>query len=111
MVPRPRFSCKFRAAALVCTSSAPFAQSRSADNAVTQAEDAFGFSVGRESLGIYNAGNARGFSPTAAGNVRINGLYIDPGNAFAFPAGLPSTLLGSSSVKAGLSPQGYPSAA
>src|SRR5438445_7372979 len=87
------------------------AQSRSSDNAVTQAEDAFGFSVGRESLGIYSAGNTRGFSPTAAGNVRINGLYIDPGNAFAFPAGLPSTLLGSSSVKVGLSAQGYPFAA
>src|SRR5213592_1327766 len=87
------------------------AQDRSEENAVTQAEDAFGFSVGRESLGIYNAGNARGFSPTAAGNVRINGLYIDPGNAFAFPAGLPSTLLGSSSVKVGLSAQGYPFAA
>jgi iron complex outermembrane receptor protein len=84
------------------------AQSRSSDNAVTQAEDAFGFSVGRESLGIYSAGNARGFSPTSAGNVRINGLYFDPSNVFAFPAGLPSTLLGSTSVKVGLSAQGYP---
>ena len=42
-------------------------QSRASDNAVTQAEDAFGFSVGREGLGIYNAGNTRGFSPVAAG--------------------------------------------
>ncbi|MES2327498.1 MAG: TonB-dependent receptor [Pseudomonadota bacterium] len=102
----------FSIAAVAFGSAVPaVAQSRSSDNAVTQAEDAFGFSVGRESLGIYSAGNTRGFSPTAAGNVRIDGLYIDPGNAFAFPAGLPSTLLGSSSVKVGLSAQGYPFAA
>src|SRR4051794_21641988 len=96
---------------LLALGTAAQAQDRSSDNAVTQAEDAFGFSVGRESLGIYSAGNTRGFSPTAAGNVRIDGLYIDPGSAFAFPAGLPSTLLGSSSVKVGLSAQGYPFAA
>ncbi|MFL6727644.1 MAG: TonB-dependent siderophore receptor [Sphingomicrobium sp.] len=93
------------AAALVCTSSATFAQSRSDENAVTQAEDAFGFSVGRESLGIYNAGNARGFSPAAAGNLRIEGLYFDQ------IWGLSSTLLDSTSIKVGLSAQGYPFAA
>jgi len=54
------------------------AQSRADENAVTQAEDAFGYSVGRESLGIYDAGNARGFSPTDAGNRRIDGLYFAP---------------------------------
>ena len=81
------------------------AQSRSDDNAVTQAEDAFGFSVGRESLGIYNSQYARGFSPTAAGNVRINGLYFDP------VFGLPGTLVNSVGIKVGLSAQGYPFAA
>ena len=99
------------AAVALCSTDSAFAQSRSSDNAVTQAEDAFGFSVGRESLGIYSAGNARGFSPTSAGNVRIDGLYFDPSNVFAFPAGLPSTLLGSTSIKVGLSAQGYPFAA
>ena len=74
----PRMSSTLIAAVIVCTSNAAWAQQRSDDNAVTQAEDAFGFAVGRESLGIYNAGNARGFSPTAAGNVRIDGLYFDP---------------------------------
>ena len=78
------------------------AQDRSADNAVTQAEDAFGFSVGRESLGIYNAGNARGFSPTAAGNVRIEGLYFDPAYS------LSSIVTASTSIRVGLSAQGYP---
>ncbi|MFC0588766.1 TonB-dependent siderophore receptor [Novosphingobium aquiterrae] len=81
------------------------AQDRSADNAVTQAEDAFGFSVGRETLGIYNGGNVRGFSPNAAGNVRIDGLYFDP--AFDFPG----LLTDSTSIKVGLSAQGYPFAA
>src|SRR5436189_373703 len=81
------------------------AQERSGENAVTQAEDAFGFSVGRESLGIYNSGNARGFSPTAAGNLRIDGLYFD--QIF----NLTDTLLESTSIKVGLSAQGYPFAA
>jgi iron complex outermembrane receptor protein len=91
------------AAALV--SSAARAQSRADENAVTQAEDAFGFSVGRESLGIYDADNARGFSPSAAGNLRIDGLYFAP------VAGLPGLLVESQSIKVGLSAQGYPFAA
>jgi iron complex outermembrane receptor protein len=94
------------AAAALCFPAAElFAQARASDNALTQAEDAFGFSIGRESLGIYSAGNARGFSPTAAGNVRIDGLYFDP----AF--GLTSAIVGSTSIKVGLSAQGYPFAA
>jgi len=92
-------------AAAACLSGPALAQSRSSDNAVTQAEDAFGFSVGRESLGIYNAGYARGFSPVAAGNLRINGLYFD--QAY----NLSGTILGATSVKVGLSAQGYPFAA
>lgn len=81
------------------------AQDRSADNAVTEAEDGFGFSVGRETLGIYGPGNARGFSPTAAGNVRIDGLYFDPAYS------LSSLVTDSISIKVGLSAQGYPFAA
>ena len=50
---------------------------RAADNAVRSAADAFGTTIGRETIGLYNAENARGFSPTAAGNVRIEGLYFD----------------------------------
>ena len=81
------------------------AQSRADENAVTQAEDAFGFSVGRESLGIYDADNARGFSPSAAGNLRIDGLYFAP------VVGLPGLIVESQSIKVGLSAQGYPFAA
>src|SRR5437764_14427219 len=82
-----------------------YAQSRSSDNAVTQAEDAFGFSVGRESLGLYDADNARGFSPSAAGNLRIDGLYFAP------VVGLSGLVVQSTSIKVGLSAQGYPFAA
>ena len=82
-----------------------FAQDRTEDNAVTQAEDAFGFSTGRESIGIYSANNARGFSPSNAGNVRIEGLYFDPAY------GLPSVITDTTSIKVGLSAQGYPFAA
>lgn len=81
------------------------AQDRTDDNAVTQAEDGFGFSVGRETLGIYSSTNARGFSPTAAGNLRIDGLYYD--SVFA----LTSTISDSTSIRVGLSAQGYPFAA
>ena len=81
------------------------AQDRSDENAITQAEDAFGFSVGRETIGIYSAGNTRGFSPIAAGNARIDGLYFDP------VADLQSLLLDSVSIKVGPSALGYPFAA
>jgi iron complex outermembrane receptor protein len=108
---RSRSSC-FRlrlatgARILVALAPAPLsAQERTADNAVTQAEDAFGFSVGRESVGIYSATNTRGFSPTAAGNIRLDGLYFDPQVA------LTSAISNSSSIRVGLTAQGYPFAA
>lgn len=82
-----------------------WAQDRTDENAVTKAEDAFGFSVGRETLGIYSANNARGFSPAAAGNLRIEGLYYNSVH------GLQSTINDSTSIKVGLSAQGYPFAA
>ena len=52
--------------------------SRSAENAVRQAGDAFGTSIGREVSGLYSRERVRGFSPVAAGNVRIDGLFFDP---------------------------------
>ncbi|MEP9402768.1 TonB-dependent receptor [Sphingomonas sp. VNH70] len=75
---------------------------RAGENAVRQAEDAFGFSVGRESLGLYSSSNVRGFSPFAAGNVRIEGLYFDPFLT------LIQRLRQSTSIRVGLSAQGYP---
>ena len=77
------------------------AQDRSADNAVTRADDAFGLSVGRESIGIYSSGNTRGFSPSQAGNIRIEGLYFDD---LYDPNG---ALISSVSIKVGLAAQGF----
>ncbi len=68
---------------LVATAGAQRAQ----ENAVTSAADAFGTAVGNQTIGLYSPGNARGFSPTDASNIRIEGLYFDeqsPIDAFLF---------------------------
>ena len=75
---------------------------RSTENAVRQAGDAFGTSIGREVIGIYNQTSVRGFSPIAAGNVRIDGLYFDP----VIP---PSTRISrTTTIRVGLSALGSP---
>src|SRR5690348_18033779 len=64
---------------LLCASLAgtdAYAQ-RAQDNAVTAASDAFGTVVGNQTIGLYSPTNARGFNPTQAQNVRIEGLYFD----------------------------------
>ncbi len=83
-------------------SLAPTITGRAGENAVRQAEDAFGYSVGRETLGLYSSSNVRGFSPFKAGNVRIEGLYFDPYIT------LIQRLRQSTSIRVGLSAQGYP---
>lgn len=50
---------------------------RADDNAVAAADDAFGTTVGNETIGLYDARNARGFNPQQSGNVRIEGMYFD----------------------------------
>lgn len=74
---------------------------RAGDNAVTAADDAFGSSIGRESIGLYTASSVRGFSANAAGNTRIDGLYFDPVWA---PSG---RIRRSSAIRVGLSAQGF----
>lgn len=74
---------------------------RAAENVVRSADDAFGASVGEEQIGLYSPGNVRGFSPVSAGNVRIEGLFIDRQSDFT------GRLVGSSSIRAGLTAQGY----
>lgn len=76
--------------------------SRGSENAVAQAEDAFGFSSGKETLGLYTSSNVRGFSPVTAGNVRIDGLYFD--QVF----GLTNRVRESTSIRVGLSAHGIP---
>ncbi|MCC2957608.1 TonB-dependent receptor [Massilia sp. IC2-477] len=78
------------------------AQGRTDENAVRQAEDAFGTSVGRETIGLYNASSVRGFSPIAAGNARIDGLYFDQA------WGPSARIRRSTTIRVGISAQGYP---
>ena len=67
---------------------------RAGENAVAAAEDAFGTAIGTESIGLYSTTSARGFSPSDAGNVRIDGLYFDqqaaPNNRADAAAAMPT---------------------
>ena len=86
--------------------SSSYAQ-RAADNAVSSAQDAFGTSVGDESIGLYDTRNARGFNPMSAGNVRIEGMYFDrpssgPGEVVV------DRLMQGSTVRVGIGAQSYP---
>ncbi len=74
---------------------------RSGENVLRSAQDAFGSSIGNESIGIYSPTNVRGFSPFTAGNVRLEGLYFDPVVSFN------TRLVRGSSVRVGISAQGY----
>jgi iron complex outermembrane receptor protein len=69
---------------------------------VKSAGDAFGTSVGNERIGLYNDGDARGFSPAAAGNIRMEGLYIDGPPVFS------GRLVSGSALRVGIAAQGYP---
>lgn len=88
--------------ALMLVMASPAFAQRTDDNVVTQSDDAFGKTVGDEQIGIYNAGDVRGFSPVAAGNVRIEGLFFDQ------QSGLTDRLIEGSSIRVGISAQGYP---
>jgi iron complex outermembrane receptor protein len=84
------------------TLAQPAIAQRTEDNAAAQAEDAFGNSVGDSSIGIYNEVDVRGFSPTDAGNLRIEGLYYDQQSS------LTERIQQSSTVRVGISAQSYP---
>jgi iron complex outermembrane receptor protein len=72
------------------------------DNPIESADDAFGLTLGLESVGIYNPGSVRGFSPISAGNVRIDGMYFDL-------QGAPSNrVVEGSTIHVGVSEIGYP---
>lgn len=87
--------------ALLAGAATPAAAQRADDNAVTAAEDAFGATLGNESIGLYSARRVRGFSPIDAGNVRLEGLYLDRRGT------LPPQLVEGSTIRVGLSAQGY----
>ena len=75
---------------------------RANENAVTNADDAFGTSVGTESTGIYSENDARGFSPKKAGNVRIDGIYFDQ------VSNVSGRLRASTSIRVGFASEEYP---
>jgi len=89
------------AAVLLAAPGAASAQ-RAAENAVTQADDAFGQIVGNERTGLYSDGEVRGFSPVAAGNVRLDGLYFNQTSR------LSARLIRGSTIRVGLTAQNYP---
>ncbi|MEM9758479.1 MAG: TonB-dependent receptor [Pseudomonadota bacterium] len=86
----------------LCLTLAPYASAqRAAENVVRSVSDAFGASVGDEQIGLYSTTNVRGFSPTAAGNVRVEGIFIDRQSGFS------NRLISGSTIRAGLAAQGY----
>ncbi|HYD86919.1 MAG TPA: TonB-dependent receptor [Vitreimonas sp.] len=99
---RRGFNSSAAAAALLCLSSGAAHAQRVDENAVRSAEDAFGASVGNERIGLYSDVDARGFSPVAAGNIRLEGLYIDN------PIGFSGRLVSGSTLRVGITAQGYP---
>ena len=90
------------AIAIAIAIAAPAQAQRAEENVVEEAEDAFGTSVGDEKIGLYSAGEVRGFSPSTAGNIRIEGLAITQ------HGGLTSRFVNGSAIRVGLTAQGYP---
>jgi len=76
---------------------------RTQENAITSASDAFGTSIGNETIGLYRENNVRGFSPITAGNRRLEGLYVDMGGN-----GLTPRWTSRSVVRVGLPSLNYP---
>lgn len=71
------------------------------DNAVASAEDAFGTSTGHETIGVYDEGNVRGFSPGNAGNFRMEGMYFD------IQGRLGNRVIDGETIRVGPAAQGY----
>lgn len=92
----------FCATALSVNAGGDALAQRANENVVREASDAFGATIGNESIGIYSPGSVRGFNPVASGNVRLEGLFIEH-----FHIRNP-LLFDRSAVRVGLSAQGYP---
>ncbi|MGE4064802.1 MAG: TonB-dependent siderophore receptor [Rhodospirillaceae bacterium] len=75
---------------------------RAGENAVNSADDAFGTSIGDQTVGLYSSNSARGFSPQQAGNIRLDGLYFDQGMEMS------DALTSRTAMRVGLSAQSYP---
>src|ERR1700723_399020 len=80
--------------------TAVYAQ-HAADDPLATASDAFGLTLGLESIGLYGPASVRGFNPQTAGNVRIDGLYFDQQGA------LSNRVVEGSTIRIGGSEIGY----
>ena len=81
--------------------ASPAVAQAAAESAVESAEDAFGTSTNHESIGVYDEGNVRGFSPGTAGNFRLEGMYFD------IQGGLSGRILDGETIRVGPAAQGY----
>ncbi|HEY2686631.1 MAG TPA: hypothetical protein VGI93_24170 [Steroidobacteraceae bacterium] len=93
-----RICCALILAGLIAN---PVRAQHASDNPVLSAEDAFGLTLGLESIGMYSPGQVRGFSPQSAGNVRIDGLYFDQQGM------LSNRVVEGSTIRVGVSEIGY----
>ena len=80
----------------------PAGAQRTDDNAVTAAGDAFGVTVGFQTIGLYGPTNVRGFNPAQAENLRIEGLYYDQQITYSNPF-----LFSRSDIRVGIAAQSY----
>ena len=85
----------------VCLGVVPAWAQHASDNPLQSADDAFGLTLGLESIGLYGPGGVRGFNPQTAGDVRIDGLYFDQ------QGGLSNRVVEGSAVRVGVSEIGY----
>ncbi len=88
--------------AMVSLVTLPAAAQRTDDNAVTAASDAFGNTVGFQTIGLYGPINVRGFNPAQAENLRIEGLYYDQEVTYSNPF-----LFSRSDMRVGIAAQSY----
>jgi len=98
---------RFAAWALTFTCTSAFAASpalaqHAEENVATQSDDAFGRTVGNERSGLYTGSEVRGFNPSEAGNIRLNGLYFDLVNLVS------ARLIEGLTVRVGIAAQRYP---
>ena len=96
-----RFVRALLAQAVLVSAAAPVWAQHATDDPLAKADDAFGLTLGLETIGLYNPGGVRGFNPQTAGDVRIDGLYFDQqGN-------LSNRVVEGSTVRVGISSVGY----
>jgi iron complex outermembrane receptor protein len=88
-------------ALLCCAPLCTLRAQHAGDNPEAAADDAFGLTLGLETIGMYGPGSIRGFNPQIAGNVRIDGLYFDQQGA------LSNRVVEGSTIRVGLSEIGY----